>query len=268
MSLSNITLNDFRAIAGDASVKDSRHVYIANGTGVDPAQQEKIDGKSQLCFNAAGKPRNFTKPKGNQLAMESTFMRSQLLNAVRGELGARNPAIAMIEAKLFGSIGANRQLNAKIASKPLEKREIASVLNMMEAAKAIQRLEVGESVMDSLEGVNDFDGDRAGVTTRLVPEGKSGEAMKVVGEAFAKLAAKPSWPSAAELQKMAKAFVAKMEKKGLIDNTLNGSRGDFEVDGKKFTRNNRKSMFQFRKVAFERMFLSAIAPAAKQFKNL
>ena len=127
----------FRDIANDTSVSDSRYVYFANGKD---GQGNDIAEKQTLCFNAAGKPREFRKPTGLERKQDWSAMRSRLCGLVANQLGGTDStAFREIEKDLFGKL-VNGRYAAETAMKPLRKRDIVAVLAKMDAAVEVGKV--------------------------------------------------------------------------------------------------------------------------------
>lgn len=127
-------LQAFRGIADNTTVSDRKFVYFANGVEENGSQVAEF---SKLCFNAAGKPREFKRPEGLDRQQSSIYMRSQLLSLVRDQLGGtESAAFKEIETKLFGKLSKSGQFDAKFAATPLRKRDIKAVFTTLDAAIA------------------------------------------------------------------------------------------------------------------------------------
>lgn len=123
-----IDLQAFRGIAADTTVSDSKFVYFANGKETNGST---VAAFSKLCFNAEGKPREFKRPEGLDREQGSILMRSNLLSAVRDQVGADSPVFKEIETKLFGKL-VHGQFDPKVSAQPLRKRDIQAVLKMVD----------------------------------------------------------------------------------------------------------------------------------------
>lgn len=237
------SIQAFRDIANNTSVSDRRYVYFANGEDDKGVIQEK----QSLCFNAAGKPRNFQKPSEQARKTHWGEMRQRLRTLVADKLGEESDAFKEIEKKLFGKLVGGK-FDPKAAEQPLRKRDVVKVLRLMDKAicdrldtdalkahllkGATDRLQTFLACPDSRVDRQDQEG---GLAVTLVPQDRMGEARRLLADLVNKVVSKPLPPSTAELAKLKKKFVADFGKAGFLDEEPGCEKSVYAYQGKSMT---------------------------------
>lgn len=255
-----IGIEQFRAIANNQQIGGEQAVYVANRA------------KTQLCCNAEGVPRKFTKPGGDvKLAQDSIYMRSQLLSIVCTKFGETNEVFKAAEKKLFGELVGGKEFDPDFASKPLSKREIMAVLEMVDVAPAEEKGAPDRAALDTTlsKAVAEMtDGqtlapkgashDEANLGVRLVavPAGKRDAAFAVLRKIVDGALAKGRALGKDDLAHLCTKFVDKMEKKGLIGGNPDVDSGIEDMSD--------KQVVHLRKKILRTIFKTNVAPVLKQ----
>ena len=255
-----IGIEQFRAIANNQQIGGDQAVYVANRA------------KTQLYCNAEGVPRKFTKPGGDvKLAQDSIYMRSQLLSIVRTKFGETSEAFKAAEKKLFGELVGGKEFDPDFASKPLSKREISAVLEMVDVAPAEEKGAPDRAALDTIlskavaqmtngqalapKGASH---DEANLGVRLValPEGKRDAAVAVLRKIVDGALAKGRALGKDDLAHLCTKFVGEMEKKGLIGGNPDVDSGIEDMSD--------KQVVHLRKKILRTIFKTNVAPVLKQ----
>lgn len=255
-----IGIEQFRAIANNQQIGGDQAVYVANRA------------KTQLCCNAEGVPRKFTKPGGDvKLAQDSIYMRSQLLSIVCTKFSETNEVFKAAEKKLFGELVGGKEFDPDFASKPLSKREIMAVLEMVDVAPAEEKGAPDRAALDttlSKAVAQMTDGqalapkgashDEANLGVRLVavPAGKRDAAFAVLRKIVDGALAKGRALGKDDLAHLCTKFVDKMEKKGLIGGNPDVDSGIEDMSD--------KQVVHLRKKILRTIFKTNVAPVLKQ----
>lgn len=117
-----ITLDTFRIVANNSKL------------GKDEALTFSDDNKTVIC-GLRGQKRSVKTADDIDLKQNAIYMRSSLLTGIRDKLGlsADSPAFKKFEKMIFGEL-VNGRFDAEVASKPLAKREIKTILDELDAA--------------------------------------------------------------------------------------------------------------------------------------